>query len=81
MALWIDRGRGSIKPRKSNVVETLTKICQPKMRRTNAAILRTTDNLSAELYIKNNPKNLRAWAATKADRPHREGFMGIPVIL
>ena len=43
--------------------------------------LNIKDNLSAELYIKNSPKSLKACETAKAAKPNIEGFIQLSAIL
>ena len=54
--------------------ETFLKNCHPNRSKTNAAILRTMDNLSAEPNMKKSPNSLTASATTNASNPHRQGL-------
>ena len=69
-------GRGSIKHKNNNIRDTFLKTFQPNINNINEAILKTMDSLSAELYIKKSPKSLTACAPTKANKPHKDGWMG-----
>src|SRR4030042_4923750 len=73
-------GRGSIKHRNNNTGDIFWKSFQPNNSSIKAAILKTTDSLSAELYIKKSPKSLTAWAPAKANKPQIDGLTGQPAI-